>query len=82
MIAAEHTIELLAQHLNQDVSAAGRIDLEQGVQLGTEAPGPQRLAPILVAGFIDVDGVFPRQRLQQFLIRTTGQNLLRTLSYV
>jgi len=54
VVAAQHTVELRAQDLDQHVAAAGRVDLEQRVQPGPEAPGPLPLAVLLVAGLIDI----------------------------
>jgi hypothetical protein len=54
-VAAQDPVELRPQHLDQHVAAAGRVDLEERVQPGPEAPGPLPLAVLLVAGLIDVE---------------------------
>src|SRR5262249_48862475 len=40
VITAQHTVELVPQHLQQDIPRARRVDLEQGVQAGAKTPGP------------------------------------------
>src|SRR6267142_1643924 len=69
VVAAQDSIELLAQDLNEHVSTAGRVDLEQGVQAGAEAPGPHPRAVLLMAGLIDVESRLRREVLEQFRIR-------------
>src|SRR3712207_9417719 len=67
------SVELLAQHFHQDVGVAIRVDLEQGVQAGAEAPRPELLAIVLVARLVGVDDLLPRQGVEQLLIRV-GQD--------
>src|SRR3954454_4435996 len=55
VVTAQDAIELRAQHLNQHVTATGRIDLEQSVQAGAKAPGPHPRAALLMAGLIDIE---------------------------
>src|SRR4051794_3042848 len=69
VVTAQEPIELLAQDLNQYVRTAGRVDLEQRVQAGAEAPGPHPLAVLLMAGLIDVESRLGREVLQQSRIR-------------
>src|SRR3954452_2866902 len=69
VVTAQDSIELLAQHLNQHVSTAGRVDLEQGVEAGAKAPGPHPRAVLLMAGLIDVESRLRREVLEQFRIR-------------
>ena len=40
VVAAQDPVELRAQHLDQHIRTSRRVDLEQRVQLGAEAPGP------------------------------------------
>src|SRR5258705_6716756 len=70
VVAAQDSIELLAQDLDQHVPTAGRVDLEQGVQAGAEAPGPHPRAVLLMAGLIDVESRLRREVLEQFRIRS------------
>src|SRR5207302_1178650 len=50
------------------VPTTARVDLEQGVQAGPEAPGPLPLAVLLVPGLIDVEPRLVGQSVEQFLI--------------
>src|SRR4051812_11755182 len=70
VVTAQDSIELLAQDLNQHVRTAGRVDLEQRVQAGAEAPGPHPLAVLLMAGLVNVESRLGWQILQQFRIRS------------
>jgi site-specific DNA recombinase len=67
-VAAQHPIELRSQHVQQHVGAAVRGDLEKRVQLGSEAPGPEQIASVLVPRLIDVQPIRVGQPLQQLLI--------------
>ena len=68
VVAAQHPVELRPQHLDQHVGTAGRVDLEQRVQPGPEAPGPLPLAVLLVPGLIDVEPRLAGQVVEQLLI--------------
>src|SRR4051794_39002447 len=70
VVAAQDSIELLAQDLNQHVRTAGRVDLEQRVQAGAETPGPHPRAVLPMAGLIDVESRLRREILEQFRIRS------------
>ena len=65
VVAPQHPGELAAQHLDQYVGTPRRIDLEQRVQLGAEAPGPPRLTVVLVARLIHVEVALAGQALVQ-----------------
>jgi site-specific DNA recombinase len=67
-VAAQYPVELRAQHLQQHLGAAVRVDLEQRVQLGPEAPGPHRRAVVLVARLVHVQAGLPGQHREQFLV--------------
>jgi len=66
VVATEYAVELLAQHIEQHLRTAGFVDLEQHIQLGSEDPGPELLAVVLVAGFVHVERLFQRQPAEQF----------------
>src|ERR1700730_200165 len=70
VVTDQDSIELLAQDLNEHLSTAGRVDLEQGVQAGAEAPGPHPRAVLPMAGLIDVESRLRREVLEQFRIRS------------
>ena len=55
VIAADEAVEVIAEGFEQDVGAARRIDLKEGEERSTEAPGPHASFVIFVSGFIDVE---------------------------
>src|SRR5512135_3909167 len=67
-VTTQHPVELPAQHLDQDIATATRVDLEERVQRGMEAPRPLPLAILLVAGLIDVEPRLAREVIEQFLV--------------
>ena len=67
-VAPQHSVELRTQHLDQDVGTPRRVDLEQRVQPGPEAPSPVLMAVVLVPGLIDVEPRRLGQVVPQFLI--------------
>src|SRR5918998_6272391 len=68
VVTPQDPVELRDQHLDQYVGAAGRVDLEQRIQPGAEAPGPLPVAVLLVAGLIDVQPRLAGQVVEQLLI--------------
>ena len=68
VVGADDSGEFFAQHLKQHVRAARRVDLEQGVQAGPEAPRPKVLAVVFVAGLVHVQARLTRQRLEQLFV--------------
>ena len=66
VVAAEHAVEFLAEHVEQDLRAAGLVDLEEHVQFGPEHPGPELPAVVLVARLVHVDRLLQRQPAEQF----------------
>ena len=45
-----------------------RVDPEQGVQAGPEAPGPHPLAVVLMPRLVNIEYPFSRQRFEQLLV--------------
>jgi len=68
VVAAQNTVELRAQHIQQHVAATRRRDLEQREQRRPETPGPQRLPPLFVPGLVDVQPRLSRQVGQEFVV--------------
>ena len=69
VIAAENAVKLLAQRVHQHLGVTVGIDAIQGIQLGTETPGPPALLVATVSGLIHVEDIFVGQQQQQFLVR-------------
>ena len=74
IIAAQHAVELLAEHRHQHLRSPRLVDAKEGVKLGAEAPSPELLAILLVPCLVDVQHGFARQPLEQLGIRL-GQRL-------
>ena len=69
IVAAQQAVEFLAQQLQEHLRAAGLVDLEEGEELRPQAPGPPRLAVVLVPGLIDVEPFLAGQEGREFLVR-------------
>src|ERR1051325_5092209 len=52
VVAANYPGKLLAQHFDQHIATAPRIDLEQRKQFGAKTPGPPRFAIVFVSCLI------------------------------
>ena len=65
VVAAQHPRELTAHYLHQHIGTPRGIDLEQRVQVGTEAPGPPRLTVVLVTRLIHIEVALAGQVLIQ-----------------
>jgi len=65
IVATQNPVELLAQNLDQHITAARRVDLEECVQTGPKAPDPLPKAILLVTGLIDVEMRFVCRRFNR-----------------
>src|SRR5262249_33169886 len=81
VVATQEAIELLAENVDEDIGTARRVDAEQREERRPEAPGPQALALVGVAGLIDVEDGLIGQGRQQFLVSgfEAGADLLYQL---
>ena len=68
VVAAQKTVEFLAQHGDEHVGTARRIDAEQREEGSAEAPGPQPVPLVGVPGLVDVEARFAGQDGQHFLV--------------
>jgi hypothetical protein len=75
IVATQHPFEFRSQHLHENVRAARRRDLKQGVQAGAKTPRPPRLATLAMARLIHVQtglqGKVCQQRFVRFVQRRT-----------
>ena len=69
VVAAQHPVELLAQHFHEDLRAPRLVGAKERVKLGAEAPGPELLAVFFVPGLVDVQHGLARQTLEQLRVR-------------
>ena len=68
VVTADQTVELLAEHVEQNLRAARAIDGEHREEGRPKAPRPQALPGVGVAGLIDVQARFLGQGAEQFLV--------------
>lgn len=69
IVAAEDTVKLLAQDVDQDVGASRLVDAKDGVEVGKKAPGPEFVAALLVPSLVDVNRLFVGKSAQQLCVR-------------
>ena len=70
VIAAEDSIELLPEDIDQDSRGSRFVDSKEGVLLGAKAPCPELRSVLLVASLVNVQHVLKRKDLAEFLIHT------------
>lgn len=68
IVAAQNSFEILAQHPNQDLGAARRVDGQEDKTGGPETPGPVTLAIVFVPGLIGVETGLLGQPFDQLFI--------------
>ena len=68
VVTADQTVELLAEHVEQNLRATRGIDVENREERRPKAPRPQALPGVEVAGLIDVQARFLGQGAEQLLV--------------
>ena len=68
VIAAEHAVEVGAQHLVQNLTATRPVDPEKREEIRAEAPRPESLAVFLVARFVAANVGLRRQGRNKFRV--------------
>ncbi len=71
IVAAQQAVELLAQHVDEHVRAARRVDAVERKQFAAKAPRPQPPAAIRMARLVDVQSRLAGQRVQQLFVTRT-----------